>query len=154
MKSMSVSLVVLLFASCVSLDDQLLSKAEFKNIEFKDFQINLDRDYINARVVNNSSHTITSCIFRFSLYKPGLNATLNHTKGVYSGNTNGEMSSSFIERQAVDSLSGLTLLLSHDFFIRETLKPGYSTEVYFEINLDFEKGQYIYSKDLVELKGR
>jgi len=83
-----------------------------------------------------------------------LNATLNHTKGVYSGNTNGEMSSSFIERQAVDSLSGLTLLLSHDFFIRETLKPGYSTEVYFEINLDFEKGQYIYSKDLVELKGR
>jgi len=45
MKSMSVSLVVLLFASCVSLDDQLLSKAEFKNIEFKDFQINLDRLY-------------------------------------------------------------------------------------------------------------
>ena len=153
MKSRVLSLVFMLVVSCVSLDDQLLSKAEFKNIEFKDFQINLERDYINARVVNNSSHTITSCIFRFSLYKPGLNSTLRATRDIYAGNANEAMASSFIEHGPADSLSVLTHLLSHDFFVRETLKPGYSTEVYFEINLDFEEGQYIYSKEVVELKG-
>ncbi|NQV48883.1 MAG: hypothetical protein HQ507_00190 [Candidatus Marinimicrobia bacterium] len=153
MKSMILSLVFMLGVSCASLDDQLLSKAEFKNIEFKDFQINLDRDYINTRVVNNSSHTVTSCIFRFSLYKSGSTSTIKPTQDVYVGNANTERISSFIERTDIDSLAGLTHLLSHNFFIRETLKPGYSTEVYFEINLDFEQGQYIYTKELVELKG-
>jgi len=154
MRSLLKSLGFLLLVSCSSLDDQLLSKDEFKNVEINDFQINLERDYINARVLNKSAHIVTSCIFKFSLYKSELNGEPKFSRGEYSEYSDQSTSSSFIEIQNPDSLSKLTQLLSHKFFIRETLKPGYSTEVYFEINLDFEKGQYFFTKELVELKGR
>jgi hypothetical protein len=54
----------------------------------------------------------------------------------------------------VKDVEGYVPVLSENFFIRETLKPGYSTEVYFEFKLDDLSERNVFTQEIIELKGK
>jgi len=130
--------VLFLVTSCTVMDDKDLPVDQLKLTEISDFEVNLDRDFIRGRIQNNGDHNITSSIFRFELF-----AEQTGTSGPMTQKVRGDL--------------GLALkepLLSQNFVVREPLKPGYSTEFYFELKMDFEHPRFLYAYEIIQLKGR
>ncbi|NQV43038.1 MAG: hypothetical protein HQ506_11850 [Candidatus Marinimicrobia bacterium] len=106
------------------MDDDSIPRDQFNQVAISDFEVNMDRDYIRGKIQNNGEHNITSSVFKFE---------------IYAGN---------------DSLDSSKLLLSQNFVVREPLKPGYSTEFYFELKMDYEFSNFLYTYNIVQIKGR
>ena len=119
-----VLLAVSFLMACSLMDDNSIPRDQFDQVEISDFEVNMDRDYIRGKIQNKGRHNITSSIFKFEIYA-------------------GE-----------DSLDSSKRLLSQNFVVREPLSPGYSTEFYFELKMDYEFSNFIYTYDLVQIKGR
>ncbi len=117
-------LPALLLITCAKMDDDSIPRDQFNQVEISDFEVNMDRDYIRGKIQNNGDHNITSSVFKFE---------------IYAGN---------------DSLDSSNLLLSQNFVVREPLKPGYSTEFYFELKMDYNVSTFLYAYDIVQIKGR
>ena len=124
MKSILMMLPAVLFMTCSQMDDNSIPRDEFAQVEISDFEVNMDRDYIRGKIQNNGTHNITSSIFKFEIYT------------------------------GADSLDSSKVLLSQNFVVREPLKPGYSTEFYFELKMDYDYTIFHYSYDIVQIKGR
>jgi len=139
-RSLLVLLSGLLLAACTGLDDEPLPKDTDDKIYFQEFELNAELNYVLTKLINESSYTLTSCRFRVNIY-PSSSTTdtpLQLTEVKLGDNI----------------LQGILPALSESFFIRETLEPGYSTEVYFELALDRLYGPAVFTKEIVELKGR
>ncbi len=148
------SVIMLLVVSCSNLDDAKIPKEAYSKVVIDNFDINTDRDFIGGRIVNNSSRVVTSCKFEFRLYRHTEQAELVKGKQPGSDNFGRDNQDEFREYSSSDSLSGMQLLISENFLVRESLKPGYSTEFYFELTMDFDFHSYAYSKEIIQLKGR
>ena len=120
----NILLPVTLLMACSIMDDNTIPRDQFDQVEISDFEVNMDRDYIRGKIQNNGSHNISSSIFKFEIYA------------------------------GVDSLDASRLLLSQNFVVREPLKPGYSTEFYFELKMDYDHSNYFYTNDIIQIKGR
>jgi len=114
----------ILLITCSQMDDDSIPRDQFNQVAISDFEVNMDRDYIRGKIQNNGEHNITSSVFKFE---------------IYAGN---------------DSLDSSKLLLSQNFVVREPLKPGYSTEFYFELKMDYEFSNFLYTYNIVQIKGR
>lgn len=133
-------LTALIGTACTGLDDELLPADASGQVYFQSFEIDPARDYILGRIVNDSPYILTSCRIAINIYQ--------------DGQTQGE-SLRLIELQPGDStLAHQSPDISEKLFMRETLKPGYSTEIYFELPLEHLRGQAVYTREIVELKGR
>jgi len=128
----------------------------------QDFGVSLDRGYIRGQLVNNSTYSISSCIIKFSLYKLEKNSELLRQKRYFAKTENiiDSLSLAGIDQEVSRDKSTatkiqpeMTLLFSKNFAVRERLEPGYSTEFYFEVKLDFQADNYIYTKEVIGLKG-
>lgn len=140
MRAWVLGISTLLVLSCTGLDDKSLPADAEGKVYFQSFEIDPTRDYILGRIVNDSPYTLTSCRIRINIYQDG---------GVV-----GE-SLQLTELQPDDStLTDRVPEISEKMFMRETLKPGYSTEVYFEFPMQELKGQAVYTREIIELKGR
>ena len=136
---------LLLIMTCSVMDDDAISKDQFNQVEISDFEVNLQRDYIRGKIQNRGKHDITSSIFRFELYSGNLGG---------SGDDFNYNQVSMVNSSEGDSLEPSRLLLSQNFVVREPLKPGYSTEFYFELKMDYDFSSYLYSYTIIQLKGR
>jgi len=144
-KSIIMCLPVILFMNCSIMDDNSLPGDQFNQVQISDFEVNMQRDYIRGKIQNHGEHDITSSIFKFKIYT-GNSET--------SGNTNLINENSAMMYTGKDSLDPSKLLLSQNFVVREPLKPGYSTEFYFELKMDYEFYDFLYTYEIVQLKGR
>ncbi|MCF6237364.1 MAG: hypothetical protein L3J79_00880 [Candidatus Marinimicrobia bacterium] len=138
---LSLSILFLaLFAACTDFDDQALPTDAQGQIYFQEFELNADRGYVLTKLINDSPYTLTSCRFRIKIYPQ---------------NSTSELPLKLSEVSSDDfRTSGSAPGLTEDFFIRETLEPGYSTEVYYELQLKGLGGLAVFTKELVSLKGR
>lgn len=129
-----------LLVGCTDLDDNALPLDSHTQIYFQTFELNPERNYVLGKLINNSPYLLTSCRFRINFYPelPKSEEPLTLRK---------------IDPKELIPL-GKTPTLSKDFFIREPLKPGYSTEVYFEIRLNDLNGSTDFTREIIELKGR
>ncbi len=120
-------ILILIIFGCSGLDDKLLPVDALNHVEFQDVEVNPARNYIRGKLVNNSAYTLTSCKVRISIYldSPAFAET--------------------DEKQAA---------FSKNFFIRASLKPGYSTEVYYEVKLDGLQDYARFTSELFDLKGQ
>jgi len=136
---------LMLLMTCSVMDDKAIPPDQFNQVEISDFEVNLQRDYIRGKIQNNGKHDITSSIFRFDLYSENASAPendINYKRGSMLRYTGG------------DSLNPSRLLLSQNFVVREPLKPGYSTEFYFELKMDYDLLSFLYTYEIIQLKGR
>jgi len=138
-------MVLTLFAACTVMDDNSIPRDQFDQVEISDFEVNLARDYIRGKIQNNGKHEISSSIFKFDLYSGKLSA---------SGGRNSHDQNSISIKKGSESIDSSFLLLSQNFVVRETLKPGYSTEFYFELKMDYDFSDYLYNYEIIHLKGR
>ena len=139
-----ISLILTLFLGCTVIDDKAIPKEQFSQVEISDFEVNMQRDYIRGKIQNNGEHNITSSIFKLEIFSGSTRASVNSSVG---------RNSSVIRYMGSDSLDISKLLLSQNFMVREPLKPGYSTEFYFEVKMDYELSDFLYTYEIVELKG-
>ncbi len=137
--------VMTVVSNCTVMDDNSVPKERFNQIEISDFEVNIDRDYIRGKIQNNSDLDITSSIFTFELYSGNF--------GEYENNKN-YLQSSIAFHAGPDSLSPSKLLLSQNFVVREPLKPNYSTEFYFELKMDYDISNFLYTHEIFQIKGR
>ncbi|MBT3228036.1 MAG: hypothetical protein HOD43_04475 [Candidatus Marinimicrobia bacterium] len=135
----------ILILSCSVMDDTTIPKDQFTQVEISDFDVNMQKDYIRGKIQNNGEHNITTSIFKFEIYVGSQEV---------SRRTNLMNESSANKYTGKDSLNPLNLLLSQNFVVRETLKPGYSTEFYYELRMDYEFHDFLYTYEIVQLKGR
>ncbi len=134
-----------LFMTCSIMDDNSIPRDQFNQVQISNFEVNMQRDYIRGKIQNTGKHNITSSIFKFEIYSGNTGA---------SGNTNVINESSAINYKGGESLDPSKLLLSQNFVVREPLKPGYSTEFYFELKMDYQFSDFLYTYDIVQIKGR
>jgi len=133
------ALVSLLLMVCAGLDDQPLPADTEGQIYFTSFEIDPRRDYVLGRILNDSPHILTSCRIVIMIYP--LNQAIQD-------------SLQLTEVSVGDSvLTNRTPAVSEKMFMRETLKPGYSTEVYFEFPMQDLKGKAVYTLEIIEMKG-
>ena len=137
--------LVLIFAlssllSCVGLDDEPLPVDAAGKIHFQSFEIDPARNYFIAHIVNESTYTVSSCRIKICLYR--------HEALPPNSFTLTEIAPS----EAL--ISGENPFLLQEFLVRNPLTPGYSTEVYYELNLDQLRGRAVFTKEIVDLKGR
>lgn len=132
--------ICLLFVTCTGFDDKSLPPDAGKHIYFQEFEISPKRNYILGRIINNSPYTLTSCQIEIKIYQEG--APSDRALSLKEGKLKNV------------SLSGLTPILSERMFMRETLEPGYSTEIYFELSLHELQGEAIFTREIIEFKGR
>lgn len=133
-------LLLLLFFSCTGLDDQSLPPEAVAKIKFQSFEIDPARNYFIAHILNESSYTLSSCRLKISLYK--------HEAFPPNGFTLTEADPSEIQ------IAGEQAFMVEEFHVRSPIAPGYSTEVYYELNLDQLRGKAVFTKEIVDLKGR
>ena len=145
MKSILMVLCATLITTCSTMDDNAIPKDQFNQVEISDFEVNMERDYIRGKLQNNGEHSITSSIFNFEIYAGSIEG---------SGATNQMGEPTSVEFAGRDSLDTSKILLSQNFVVREPLKPGYSTEFYFELKMDYEVSNFLYTYDIVQIKGR
>jgi len=138
-------LPAILLMNCSIMDDNSLPVDQFNQVQISDFEVNMQRDYIRGKIQNIGEHNITSSIFEFEIYTGNPGA---------AGNTNLMNKNSVINYTGRDPLDPAKLLLSQNFVVREPLKPGYSTEFYFELKMDYEFYEFFYTYEIVQLKGR
>ncbi len=143
-----VILLGMILTNCVGLDDQKLPKSDYDKISIENFQVNLERNFISGRLVNKSSYVVTSCVFEFKLYR--LDGSRSSNSITYEANDG----STFTELNSNNRDTERKLVHSQKFLVREPLKKDYSTEFYFELKLDYDRGDYSYSKEIIDLKGR
>ena len=148
LKKMKLTLLLLLFiliATCSTMDDNSIPRDQFSQVQISDFEVNMDRDYIRGKIQNNGKHDITSSIFEFALYSGSFEP---------AENTQQMRANSIREYLGEGSLDTSKLLLLQNFVVREPLKPDYSTEFYFELKMDYESTNFLYTYDIVQIKGR
>ncbi|MCF7823919.1 MAG: hypothetical protein K9N35_07065 [Candidatus Marinimicrobia bacterium] len=134
-------LLICLMWNCTGLDDKKLPTDANGQIYFEEFELNTQRNYLLVKLVNESPYTLTSCKFSVNFYST----------------TSSQESPLILTEVSSDDVLDLLESVpkrSEIFFIRETLKPGYSTEVYFELNLDDLSRRTIYTQEILELKGK
>jgi len=134
-------LVVTLIVACSVMDDNPISRDQFSEVGISDFEVNMQRDYIRGKIQNHSEHNITSSIFKLEIFSGSTRAAVNSSVGTV------------IRHMGSESLDLSKLLLSQNFMVREPLKPGYSTEFYFEVKMDYDLSDFLYTYEIVELKG-
>lgn len=144
-KSIKMLLSAIGFVACSIMDDNSIPRDHFSQVEISNFEVNMQRDYIRGKIQNNGEHNITSSIFELEIYSDSL---------AVSGNTNLMNQSSAIRYTGADSLDASKLLLAQNFVVREPLKPGYSTEFYFELKMDYEFSNFLYTYEIVQIRGR
>jgi len=132
--------MVLGIFSCSGLDDQVLPPDANDQIKFQSFEIDPSRNYILARIINDGPHTLTSCRLSVSFFRQ---SNLPPNQFILT-ELNGSQASKVKE----------LAFLRESFLIREPLKPGYSTEVYYELKIDQLRGSAFYTKELIDLKGK
>ena len=126
--------------ACTDLDDPPLPSDAEGQVYFKSFEIDPQRNYINGRIVNDSPYTLTSCRINIDIYLSG-------------GNPDDSLSLQMVSPK--DSLlKHLSPTISEKMLMREPLKPGYSTEVYFEFPMHELHGHAFYTREINGLKGR
>lgn len=130
--------ILLLSVSCSVMDDKNLPEDQLEQVKMSDFEVNLDRDFIRGKIQNIGNHHITSSIFRFELF-----AENTGLPGPAVQEVTGHIQQTMKEP-----------LLSQNFVVREPLKPGYSTEFYFELKMDFDDLRFLYTYEIIQLKGR
>ncbi|MCF7807072.1 MAG: hypothetical protein K9M49_00545 [Candidatus Marinimicrobia bacterium] len=138
-RSLSLALAGLFLLGCAGMDDQPLPADAQGQVYFQSFEIDPSRDYILGRIVNDSPYTLTSCRIAINIY--------------HEDPTEGD-ALFLTEVQPGDSLRKSSPDISEKLFMRETLKPGYSTEIYFELPMKHLSGQAVYTREIIELKGR
>lgn len=133
--STALALAVILCTGCTGLDDEPLAAASQELVIIDSFEIDPSRNYIIAQIKNGSPHTLSSARLKVSLYResPEPPNSLDFQEGTP-------------EDQA--------LINSKSFLIRNPLKPGYGTEVYYELKMDTLTGTVIYTYSLNDMKGR
>lgn len=131
---------ILFWGSCSDLDDTALPPDAKTHIYFQAFEVNARRNFVLGKLINNSPYTLTSCRFRIDIY------TLSPDSQTPLSLTELEAGTEVMPHQVP--------VLTKDFLVREALKPGYSTEVYFELRLKDLKGPAVYSQTILELKGQ
>lgn len=136
---------VALLMACSLMDDNSIPKNEFPKMEISDFEVDMMRWYIRGKIQNNSQYDVSSAILKFDLYSQNM---LTRASRDFRDHRSARSYS------VGDSLDPARLLISKNFLIREPLKPGYSTEFYFELKMDYNFSEYFYTYEIVELKGR
>jgi len=126
--------------SCTDLDDKPLPGDALGKVYFQSFEIDPNRNYILGRIVNDSPYTLTSCRIAINIYLDNLE-------------TGGSFDLKLVD-PGDTSLTSKTPLITEKMFMRETLKPGYSTEVYFEFPMEQLRGRAVYTRQIIELKGK
>lgn len=139
-RTLVLGLFALFLLTCTGLDDKPLPSDAEGQVRFQSFEIDPKRDYILGRIVNDSPYTLTSCRIAINIYM--VDQTVADSLQLT------EVS----PRES--SLRGKNPAISEKMFMRETLKPGYSTEVYFEFPMQDLKGQAVYTREVIDLKGR
>ncbi|MCF7826400.1 MAG: hypothetical protein K9M55_06710 [Candidatus Marinimicrobia bacterium] len=139
------SMLVALLMACSVMDDKSIPKNQYPQVEISDFEVDMARGYIRGKIQNNSQYDVSSAILKFELYSQSM---------LTRGSNNFRYRSSARRYAVGDSPDPATLLLSKKFLIRESLKPGYSTEFYFELKMDNDFSECLYTYEIVELKGR
>ena len=129
----------ILLINCTGLDDQGLPPEAAAQVTFQSFEIDPSRNYIIARLVNNSPYIVSSCRIDLAIYPE---SPLPPNELILSEGS----------RDVGGSAS--EVLVSESFLIRDPLKPGYSNEVYYELKIDQLRGTAVYIKKLSDLKGR
>jgi hypothetical protein len=133
-------IIAILCSACTGLDDSPLPKDAEGQVYFQSFEIDPKRNFILGRIVNDSPYTLTSCRIVINIFAEASGDTrLVNLMPVEPGSA---------------ALKGQKPLVSEKMFMRETLKPGYSTEIYFEFPMDHLGGKAVYTREIVELKGR
>lgn len=131
----------LLIVTCTGLDDKPLPTDARGQIYFKEFELNPQRNYLLVNLINESPYTLTSCMFQVNIYS-------------MASNQEDPLILTEVNADDMKDDEGGAPSLSEKFFIRETLKPGYSTEVYFELKLDDLGGRSVFTQEILELKGK
>ncbi len=145
LKTIIMILPVVLLVNCSIMDDNSLPAHKFNQIQISDFEVNMQRNYIRGKIQNNGEHDITSSIFNLEIYRDDSER---------SGNSNLMSENTVTEYTGKEVLNPENLLLSQNFVVREPLNPGYSTEFYFELKLDYQFDEFLYTHKIVQLKGR
>ena len=140
MKFFLLGIASILITACTGLDDEALPADAEGQIYFKSFEIDPRRNYINGRIVNDSPYTLTSCRIAIDIY--------------VRGQSLGEQLQLTEVSPEDPALADLSPTISEKMFMRETLKPGYSTEIYFEFPMQDLQGEAFYTRRIMELKGR
>jgi hypothetical protein len=140
-KASGLLIASLLIVTCTGLDDKPLPTDARGQIYFNGFELNAQRNYLLVNLINESPYTLTSCKLKVNIYSIAQSQEdpLILTEVSVNDVMDGE---------------GDAPVLSENFFIRETLKPGYSTEVYFELKLDDLSGRSVFTQEIIELKGK
>ena len=139
-KTILLSLILILLGTCNSFDDNALPPDDHDQIYFESFELNPERNYVLTKLVNNSLYTLTSCQFNVS---------------IYTESTPEDIPPTLTKAKPGDAIpTGYQKTLSKTFFIRETLKPGFSTEAYFELRLSDLKGPGIFTYEIDRLSGQ
>jgi hypothetical protein len=144
MKSIFILISAILFWTCSKMDDHAIPMDQYGQVEISDFEVNMERDYIRGKIQNNGEHDITSSIFNLEIY----------SRDSESVKTSFDGENHIVRYTGVDSLEPSRLLLSQNFVVREPLKPGYSTEFYFELKMDYEVTGFLYTYEIIQIKGR
>lgn len=134
-------LTVFLFMNCTGMDNETIPSDQYEEVKINAFEVNLERQYIRGEIQNLSEYDITTSIFRLVLYgaerKP-------EGRGIHV---------SIVQHAGPEVIDLPPRLFSQDFVVRERLKPGYSTEFYFELKMDYEGMDILYTHEIIGLKG-
>lgn len=123
------------------MDNESIPMDQFNKVEINDFEVNLERDYIRGRIENKGSYDLTTSIFKLNLYTK---------KRSEAENSSQIPQVRYAEASEIDPTYKI---FSQNFVIREQLKPNYSTEFYFELRLDYEGFDILYTHEIIDLKG-
>jgi len=183
MKNANILLVIFLITPFFAAEAGQLSRSEFKNISFTNFNVVHSRDYVSGELLNTSSYTINSCTFRFSVYEIEMNSELMKVYNAVSEKYSTVDFSTFYERVSSDSSHhqvysktkecyplksevqftemvndflrhDTKLILSRKLKIRKTVEPGYSTDFQFEIKMAYYGNNILFVKEILEVQGK
>jgi len=160
-----------------------LSRSEFKNISFTDFNVDYSRDYVSGELLNTSSYTIVSCTFKFSVHEIKMTSELMNVYKAVSQKYSTVDFSTFYERVSSDSSRhqvysktkecyplkseaqfaeivsnffkhDTKLILSRKLKIRKTIEPGYSSDFQFDIKMTYYGDDILFVKEILEVEGK
>ena len=140
-KASSLLIASLLIVACTGLDDKPLPSDARGQIYINGFELNAQRNYLLVNLINKSPYTLTSCKFQVNIYS-------------IAQSQEDPLILTEVSADDVKDVEGYVPVLSENFFIRETLKPGYSTEVSFEFKLDDLSERNVFTQEIIELKGK
>lgn len=134
--------MIILLLGCIGMDNESIPLEQFDKVKISDFEVNLERDYIRGRIENQGTYDITTSIFKLILYSQERSAT------------EGSNQVPNIRHVQASMVEPNSQLFTQNFVVREQLKPNYSTEFYFELKLDYEGIDILYTYEIIDLKGK